>query len=489
MNTRLRILLICLLVALLSAQIDSHKIIGYFTAWSVYGRDYHITDIPAEKITHINYAFANIAGGEIVLGDAYADIDKFYEGDSWDVDSLRGNFHQLIILKESHPHIKTFISVGGYTWSTQFPACAMTTTSRQIFARSCIDFVDEYQFDGVDIDWEYPALADKHNYTLLMAELRRQLDSLGSTNGNEYLLTIAAPAGPERFCFLEVDSLAHYLDWINIMTYDYHGAWGGEGDAYTNFNAALHTSSGNPLGEPFFSLFNQSATVDTFLSLGLPREQLVLGLPFYGRGFGNVVDGGNGLYAAYSGAPGIGTWENGSFDFDDLYHNYIDMAGYTRYWHDEAKVPWLYNPSSQIMISYDDTMSIAHKTRFILSENLGGAMFWEFSCDEDDMLLSKVFDVISSGSVIVENDIVRPEFLSILAYPNPFNSAVNITIPRNTTKIAIHDLKGHLIFQSNCATNEIIWKPKNNVRSGVYCIKTFGENGQKILDKNVLYIK
>ena len=104
------------------------RIIGYFASWGVYVRDYHVPDIPAEKITHINYAFANINPStlEIMLGDAYADIDKFYPGDSWEPGSLRGSFHQLQILKDNHPEVKTLISVGGWTWSTYFSLVAAT---------------------------------------------------------------------------------------------------------------------------------------------------------------------------------------------------------------------------------------------------------------------------------------------------------------------------------------------------------------------------
>ena len=102
------VMLLAFLLAFSSSS--ATKIIGYFISWGVYARDYHVPDIPATKITHINYAFANISSdGKIMLGDSYADIDKYYPGDSWDPESLRGNFHQLIKLKERYPHIKTLI--------------------------------------------------------------------------------------------------------------------------------------------------------------------------------------------------------------------------------------------------------------------------------------------------------------------------------------------------------------------------------------------
>src|SRR5262249_14122871 len=160
--------------------------------------------IPAAKLTHVNYAFAKIGPtGECALFDSYAAIDKFYPGDKWDAGFLRGNFHQLQILKQKHPHLKTLISVGGWTLSGPFSDVALTPASRSKFAKSCVAFATKYGFNGVDIDWEYPVGGglegnktrpeDKANYTLLLAELRQELDSQGKKDNKHYLLTIAAP--------------------------------------------------------------------------------------------------------------------------------------------------------------------------------------------------------------------------------------------------------------------------------------------------------
>ena len=386
------------------SQPSDKRIIGYFTSWSVYVRDYHVPDIPAEQITHINYAFANIdnAAGTIMLGDAYADIDKWYPGDSWDPDSLRGSFHQLQILKGNHPHVKTFISVGGWTWSTYFSNIALTPQSRNTFASSCMEFITEYTFDGVDIDWEYPVSGglgtniyrpeDRENYTLLMQELRRQLDSLEVANGQEYLLTMAAPANPEIIANIEVDPIHQYLDWINIMTYDLHGPWGGSSDPCTGFNTPLHIDPEAPYIEPYFSHFNMEAALDNYLAESAPLEKLQPGLAFYGRGFGSVENVNNGLYAGYNGPCWQGTWEGGVFDYYDLEQNYINLAGYTRYWYETCKVPWLFNPTAGVMISYDDVESMTEKCNFINQRNLPGVMFWEFSGDRFGILLESIYE-------------------------------------------------------------------------------------------------
>ena len=378
------------------------NIIGYFVSWGIYGRNYHIMDIPVEKINVINYAFANINpnSGTIELGDPYADIDKAYPGDCWDAGCLRGSFHQLQLLKEDNPHLKTMISIGGWTWSAYFSDVAMTETSREIFAQSCVDFILEYGFDGIDLDWEYPVEGglggnnhdpdDDIHLVALVQRMRELLDEQTAINGQEYLLTIASSANPNYMDNLALDSLVQYLDWINIMSYDFHGPWGGEGDPGTNFNSPLFTSNNDTSPEPYASNFNLAASVQNYIIRGVPREKLNAGLAFYGRAYGNVENINNGLYAQYNGAANDGTWEDGFYDYWDLDQNYIDLAGYERFWHDEAKVPWLYNPTTQIMISYDDEASIQAKAEYIMSENLGGGMFWEFSGDKDAQLLNVI---------------------------------------------------------------------------------------------------
>lgn len=379
---------------------SAKRIIAYYTAWSVYGRNFHVPDIPADKLTHINYAFANISGGKCVLGDPYADIDKFYPGDSWDAGALRGSFHRLQILKQQHPNVKTLISVGGWTWSTYFSDVALTATSRQVFAQSCVQFMKQYGFDGIDIDWEYPVSgglptnvyrpADKHNYTLLLAELRNQLNAQGTADGRSYLLTIAAPAGPGIYANLELNQIHPYLDWVNLMTYDFHGGW----ESTTNFNAPLYATTNDPSPDPSVRLyFNTSSAVQGYLGGGIPANKIVVGVPFYGRGWAGVPNVNNGLYQSSTGLP-QGTWEAGVFDYKDLLNNYLGH-GYTRYWNSQAQVPWLYNPSNGVMISYDDPQSIGLKADYINQWNLGGAMFWEISGDNNgaaDSLLNTLYN-------------------------------------------------------------------------------------------------
>ncbi len=360
------------------------RVVAYFTAWGIYARNFQVTDIAADKITHINYAFANVsATGECVLGDSYADIDKAFPGDTWDPGVLRGNFHQLQLLKESHPKLKTLISIGGWSWSAHFSDVASTDAGRTHFASSCVDFMKKYGFDGIDIDWEYPGgggLAgnsarpeDPHNYTLLLQALRAQLDALH--DGTHHPLTIAAPAGPTIAARLEMTAMAASLDWFNVMTYDFHGGW----DPKTGHNAPLFA----PVGDT--TRFDTNDAVSAYLAGGVAGAKLVMGVPFYGRGWSGVAATNDGLGQAATGTP-MGTWESGVFDFKDLKAHYGAAQGYVRHVDATAKVPWLYNASAQVMISYDDPESIGVKADFAKTKGLGGVMFWELSSDDGSLL-------------------------------------------------------------------------------------------------------
>jgi chitinase len=363
------------------------RIVAYFAEWGIYQRKYNVADIPADKLTHVNYAFAKIQNSEAALFDPYAAIDKAYPGDTWDPGVLRGNFKQLQVLKKKHPHLKTLISVGGWTLSGPFSDAALTDISRQKLAKSCVAFMKKYDFDGVDIDWEYPGgggletnktrTEDRQNFTLLLAELRKQLDAQGKLDKKKYLLTIAAPAGPKTYKNIELDKIAVHLDWINLMTYDFHGSW----SELTNFNAPLFAAKADPTkDETIRTRFNADAAVKAYLKAGIPADKLVLGVPFYGRGWSGVKNVNNGLYQPASKTPPKGTWEAGMFDYKDLAANYVGK--YQRFWHDEAKCPWLYDEKAGIMIGYDDAESLRIKAEYVLEHRLGGVMFWELSGDD-----------------------------------------------------------------------------------------------------------
>lgn len=402
-----------------SAQNSSYKIVGYYPGWAAYGRSYNVADIDGSNLTHINYAFAdicwngihgnpdptgpnpqtwscqneagqaiNVPNGTIVLGDPWIDTGKSFPGDTWD-QPIKGNLNQLIKLKQQYPHLKTIISVGGWTWSNRFSDVAATDATRKVFAKSAVDFIRKYQMDGVDLDWEYPVSgglagnsyrpADKQNHTLLLQEVRKELDAAEITDGKEYSLTIASGASPTYAANNELGQIGQIVDWINIMTYDFNGGW----STQSAHNAPLYLdSAAASAGIPNASTFYTAAGVQGHLDAGVPANKIVLGLPIYGRSWGGCAAGpnANGQYQQCSGtAPG--TWEGGVLDYGDIAANYVNKNGYVRYWNDAAKVPYLYNPSSKVFISYDDAESFLHKINYIKSTGLGGGMVWELSSD------------------------------------------------------------------------------------------------------------
>ncbi|MBL8130231.1 MAG: glycoside hydrolase family 18 protein [Anaerolineae bacterium] len=378
----------------------SYRIVGYFTAWAIYGRQYFVSDIPADKLTHINYAFANISEeGECLLGDEWADTQIAFEGDAAD-SPLLGSFNQLNRLKDAHPHLQTLISVGGWSWSARFSDAALTEESRRTFAASCVDFMKRYGFDGIDIDWEYPTgggntgnverPADRDNFVLLLAELRAQLDALGEQDGRAYLLTIAASASERGYLPLDWSRIHPLLDWINVMTYDMSGGW----SSRTGFNAPLYHSTGEGRTPPEGS--STDAALQGYLAQGVPPEKLVMGVPFYGRGWAGVPAANDGLHQPFTRLPD-GTWEPGAFEYGDLAANYVGSAAYQRFWNETAQVPWLYNADEGIMISYDDPESLAIKAEYVRQNHLGGVMFWELSHDSADAaLLNAIYETLSA---------------------------------------------------------------------------------------------
>ena len=339
---------------------SAFKIVGYLAGWNVYGaRQIRIADIPADQFTHLNYAFAGVTAGGLCKEDNPS-------GD-------HANFAELQKLKQRYPHLQTLISIGGADGAKYFSVAAKTAEARKQFAASCVRFMQDNGFDGIDIDWEFPTNAEeKQNYAAMLAELRAQL-------GKQNLLTIAAPAGPNNYAGVAWASIARDLDWINLMTYDFAGSW----SPTTNFNAPLYAASKNA------NAYNGDAATQAYIAAGVPAQKLLLGVPFYGRGWSGVADPNHGLDQKFGGVP-KGTQGGGAFDYRDLKQNYLPT--YPRYWNDQAQVPWLYNPSTQVWISYDDPESIGIKTEYARAQKLGGVMIWEISTDDDQhSLLNSIY--------------------------------------------------------------------------------------------------
>jgi chitinase len=379
------------------APIGDKRTIGYFAQWGIYARQYYVRNIvtsgSAEKLTHINYAFSNVKDNrclvgvtQLGVGDAWADYQRSVGaaesvdgvGDQWD-QSLKGNWNQLRKLKQQSPNIKVLISLGGWTWSGGFSDAALPE-NREAFVASCVDAFIEGNlpydagsntggpgaavgvFDGIDIDWEYPAICgnpencefrpeDTQNFTALLAEFRRQLDAIDPN----LLLTIAAPGGEDKFELIELDQIHQHLDFINLMTYDFHGAW--ETNGPTNFMAPLYGSPNDPSTGVVKNYYADYA-VQAYLNAGVPANKLVLGVPFYGRGWTGVTNANDGLYQSATG-PASGQYDPGVNDYKVLkalgYPEFRDTAYTQGYWIFDGNTFWSYDdPASLITDTHLD---------------------------------------------------------------------------------------------------------------------------------------
>ncbi|MFG3547269.1 glycosyl hydrolase family 18 protein [Streptomyces sp. NPDC047725] len=351
--------------------------LGYFTNWGVYGRNYHVKNLvtsgSADKITHINYAFGNVQGGKCTIGDAYADYDKAYTADqsvdgvadTWD-QPLRGNFNQLRKLKAKYPHIKVIWSFGGWTWSGGFPDAVKNPAA---FAKSCHDLVEDPRwadvFDGIDLDWEYPnacglscdTTSAKNAFSSMMKAMRAEF-------GND-LVTAAVTADASAGGKIEAADYgpaAQYIDWYNVMTYDFFGAW--EKNGPTAPHSPLTSYAGIPQQG-----FNSADAIAKFKAAGVPATKLLLGIGFYGRGWTGVTQAAPGGTAT---GPAAGTYEAGIEDYKVLKNSCPatgTVAG-TAYAH--CGTNWW---------SYDTPATVKSKMDWAETQGLGGAFFWEFSGD------------------------------------------------------------------------------------------------------------
>lgn len=323
------------------------------TAYVFRGFD-KVTPDDLRMLTHINIAFGHCVDSKI-------SISHFKQP----------NIDAILEYKKINPELKLLLSVGGWG-AGGFSPMSATSENRKKFAESSIAVIERLGLDGIDIDWEYPCIGsagieyspdDKQNFTYMLDELRNTLDK----NYKSQLLTIAVGAGKYFTDSTEMDKVAPLLDYVQLMTYD----------TYNRKNCSHHTN--------LYPMCDR--TVDLFNNAGVPIEKLVLGAAFYSRLWKcNPPVDGDGLNAQAETGGMFGP------SFGDLHANYIIKIenGYTAYWDDEAKAPYLFNGTD--FISYDDERSIAAKCGYIKEKSLAGIMYWEHSCDPTRLLLNAIND-------------------------------------------------------------------------------------------------
>lgn len=325
--------------------------------------------IKAKQLTHINYAFVDIKNNRAWLHREATDTI---------------NFRHLNLLKKENPALKILISIGGWTWSKNFSDAVLSDTSRQQFAESAVAIIKKFDLDGIDIDWEYPGRPgfegniyrpeDQQNYTLMFSELRKQLDDLQQQTPKKYLLTTAAGASKGFLDHTDMGNAQQYLDYINLMTYDYSGG------KIASHHTALYASKAHKAHN------NADDAVTLFETAGVPASKLVMGVAFYGRS-SILIDGAKGL------GDSIATFSKG-LGYTAIKDSILKLPDFKLHRDRHAKADYIYNATTRQFMTFDDEWSVRKKCKYAESKKMGGVMFWEFDSDLNGYLLDEINKVL-----------------------------------------------------------------------------------------------
>ena len=345
------------------AVAGTYRVVGYVTQWNP------IEDRNLDKIDTLIFAFAELKHARVELDAAAAQ-----------------RLRPILALKTQDPHLRVDISVGGWE-AGGFSEAASTAAGRHTFAQTAAQLLQRTGADGLDVDWEYPghsesgirsSPADRGDFTLLLKDIRESLDRAGRGDGHvgarHYTLSVAIADGP-FVSGIDIPAISRYVDWFNLMTYDFVNSM----TPTTGNHTGLYASKWAPAGAR-----TTNRAVHEFLAAGVPRSKIIIGVAFYGRAFAGVRPEHRGLYQPYGHFQGMLPWP-------ELTRNYINKHGYRRYWDARAKAPYLWNAATRTFVTYDDPRSIAAKAAYVRTQHLGGLMYWEQNLDPGGTLLDSIW--------------------------------------------------------------------------------------------------
>ncbi|CAD6997733.1 unnamed protein product [Ceratitis capitata] len=354
---------------------DAHNrkyVVCYQGTWATYRQSngkYDVNYIDPFLCTHLVYTFFGIEeSGELRVIDPTLDLEE---------NGGHGNIRKFNALKLQNPTLKTIAAVGGWNeGSRNFSIVANDPERRQRFVRSAVQFIQRHGFNGLDLDWEYPnqrhdlTFDDKNNFVTLLRELKEGFKPF------QYLLTAAVGASPATASIsYNITEISKYLDIINVMAYDIHGAW----DPATGINAPFYASK-NDITEGSRQL-NLDAIIKYWLAQGAPREKLVVGVPFYGRTF-TLADAAQHSVGSSSLGPGTAgqySLEPGSIGYNELCER-MRTEQWQVEWDEVQLAPYAY--MGQQWVSFDNPRSIGLKAQYAKDNNLGGVMVWSLESDD-----------------------------------------------------------------------------------------------------------
>ncbi|KAB7499949.1 putative chitinase 3, partial [Armadillidium nasatum] len=417
-----------------STQTDGYKVVCYYTNWSQYRTK--IGKFLPEHIdpyicTHIIYAFAWLKKGR---------LSSFEENDE-SKDGKVGFYEQITNLKKKNPKLKVLIALGGWTFGTKrFRNMAESRYARQTFIFSAIPFLRKHNFDGLDLDWEYPSgKDDKNNLNLLCKELLEAFNAEAQETGKPRLmLTAAVAVGPDKIKGgYDVPTLAKYLDFINIMAYDFHGKW----ENTVGHNAPLYAPSSDSEWRKQLSV---SYASDLWNRMGAPKEKMIIGMPTYGRSFtltnprGFIVNApstGGGVAGKYTG-------EEGFLAYYEVCEHLHEGAAY--YWDEEMQVPYMVK--GDLWVGFDDERAIRNKMQYIKNKGYGGAMIFSMPSREEllgkkrggkDVDWSKITSVAVAPQTTLPPPVTFDPIQGIRKFlaTSPTQTEIHISTPKEAPKI------------------------------------------------------